>query len=141
MNAYIPILIIVGANICYHICAKSTSAEINPYASLIFTYGVGIASAAVLYFITSSEKNLITEFCRMNWATIVLGFAIVGLEAGNIYMYKMGWNINIGSLLCNILLAVALIIIGFLLYHETMSFRQIFGMVLCLGGIIFITKP
>ena len=36
-----PILIVVGANTFYHICAKSTPENANAFASLAITYGVG----------------------------------------------------------------------------------------------------
>ena len=41
-----PILIVVGANTFYHICAKSTPENANAFASLAITYGVGAAFSA-----------------------------------------------------------------------------------------------
>jgi len=114
--------------------------SVNPLASLGITYIVGAVLAFLLYFFTSPVKNLAAEYGNINWTPFVLGIAIVGLEFGNICMYKAGWNISIGSLVCNIALAVILIIVGVMIYKETINIEKIIGIVLCLGGLILINK-
>jgi uncharacterized membrane protein YdcZ (DUF606 family) len=113
---------------------------VQPFASLLVTYFVGMITATVLYFLTSETKNLALEFKHLNWTSFVLGVAIVGLEVGYIYMYRAGWNISIGSLVCNIALAIVLIIVGLLIYHEHISISQIFGIALCIVGLVFINR-
>lgn len=140
MNYYWPIILIVVSNVCYHLCAKSMPQSVNPLASLGITYLVGAASAVFLYFLTSPVKNLAAEYAGINWTVFILGVAIVGLEFGSINMYKLGWNISIGSLVANIALAVILILIGVLLYKETITPQQLMGIGLCLAGLIFINK-
>jgi len=114
--------------------------SVNPLASLGITYIVGAISTFLLYFITSPVKNLASEYGNINWTPFILGLAIVGLEFGNICMYKVGWNISIGSLVSNIALAVILIAVGVLIYKETMTIEKIIGIALCLGGLILINK-
>ena len=53
--------------------------------------------------------------------TLVLGLVILGLEAGWIYAYKAGWQVSTASVVQSSFLAVALLIVGFLLYHETLT--------------------
>ena len=140
MNYYWPIIMIVGSNVCYHICAKSVPESINPLASLGITYIISAASAIILYFLTSPVKNLATEYGNLNWTAFILGITIVGLEFGSISMYKLGWNISTGSLVANIALAVILIFVGVLLYKETITTQKIIGIGLCLAGLILINK-
>lgn len=140
MNYYWPIILIVGSNVCYHISAKSMPESINPLASLGITYLIGAASVIVLYFLTSPVKNLATEYGNLNWTAFILGIAIVGLEFGSISMYKVGWNISMGSLVASIALAVILILIGILLYKETITIQKIIGVGLCIAGLILINK-
>lgn len=140
MNYYWPIILIVGSNVCYHISAKSMPESINPLASLGVTYITGAIAAFLLYFLTSPVKNLATEYSNLNWIPVILGISIVGLEFGSISMYKVGWNISIGSLVANIALAVILIIVGVMIYKETLTMQKIIGMVLCLCGLILINK-
>jgi drug/metabolite transporter (DMT)-like permease len=134
---FAPILLIVASNIIYNIATKSTPGEANPFLSLTVTYMVGTFITFVAYWLSFSDNLLIK---KLNWTSFLLGFAIVGLEVGYIYLYRAGWNIGIGSLVANIILAIALIGIGVLFYKEQINFQQIIGLVLCIGGLILINK-
>ena len=91
---YLPIVLIVLSNVFYHICSKETPADINPFASLTVTYAVGFLASLLLFLITGKGSGLLAEYRHVNWAVIVFGLSIVGLEAGYIAMYKAGWNIS-----------------------------------------------
>lgn len=133
-----PMALVVGSNIIYQICAKSVPKEINPFASLIITYLMGAAASAVLYFFLGSDGNLVKEFGKVNWASFILGIVIVGLEAGWIYAYKAGWQVSTGFIVQSAFLASALLFVGFLLYHEALTWNKLVGVAICLIGLIFI---
>ena len=137
---YWPILLAVFSDIFYQICAKSTPANLNPFASLTVTYLVGAVISTVIFFITSGGGNLLAELKEVNWSTFVLGLAIVGLEAGAIYMYKVGWAVNTGYIVKAILLAIALIAVGYFLYKESFSLNKALGILACLVGLYLINK-
>lgn len=140
MSFYWPILLIIGSNVFYHLCAKSIPSGINPLASLSVTYLIGAVVSLLLYFVISPEKNLGLEFSKLNWAPLALGLAVVGLEVGSIYMYKAGWNISLGSLVSSISVSVILVFVGILLYKETITTIQFSGIALCIIGLILINK-
>ena len=141
MFSYIwPIALVVLSNIVYHICAKSVPDTINPFASLTVTYLIGAVVSAVAYFVLSGGGNLIKEYSNINWAMVVLGIVIVGLEAGFIYAYKAGWEVSIASVVQSCFLAVALLIVGKLLYHEPISANKLAGMLISLFGLYLINK-
>ena len=140
MNIYIPIIIVVLANTFYHVCTKSTPADINPFAALSITYLVGALTSLGMFFITQKSANLLAEYRHLNWTSFVLGIAIVGLEAGFIYMYKVGWNVSTGQLVASALLAIVLIFVGWLIYHEVITAEKLIGIVICLVGLYFINK-
>ena len=135
-----PILLGIGSELLYQICAKSTPAEIHPMASLSVTYVIGAAVSALLYYTLNREGNLLREFSHINWATVVLGFVVVGLELGAIYMYKVGWTVSTGPLVKNVCSMIALAFVGFLFYQEALTASKIIGIVLCVIGVIFINK-
>ena len=137
---YWPIALIVLSNVFYHICSKETPQAINPFASLTVTYAVGLLMSLLLYFLTQKGGNLLSEYKHVNWVSFVFGLTLVGLEAGYIYMYKAGWNISVGSLIASVLLAVALMIIGVLVYKEAISLRKVIGALICLVGLYFINQ-
>ena len=140
MSLYWPIVLAVCADIVYQISAKSTPETLNPFASLTITYLIGAAISLVIFYITSAGGNFIAELKQINWTAFALGLAIVGLEAGSIYMYKVGWNMNTGYLVKSIILALALIVVGYIIYKEQVSGTKIAGIAVCLLGLFLINK-
>ena len=139
MISYIwPIALVVFSNVVYQICAKSVPAGMNPLASLTVTYLVGALASAVLYFLLNHYGSLIKEYSKLNWAPFVFGLVVVGLEVGWIYAYKAGWQVSTGNIIQSCFLAAALIFVGFLLYHEALTWNKLVGVAICLVGIIII---
>lgn len=132
-----PIALVVLSNTFYHICAKSSPEGVNPFATLTVTYMVGVVCSVGLYFLTGGG-SLLKEFPKMNWAPYALGLVIIGLEAGNIYAYKAGWKISTASIVQNSFLAIALMLVGYLLYREALTWNKIVGIIICMVGLIFI---
>lgn len=84
--------------------------------------------------------NIIKEFSHTNWATIVLGIVITGLEVGFIFAYKAGWKVSTLATVSNALLAVILIFVGPIGFHESITWSKVLGVVICLVGLFFINK-
>lgn len=139
-NMIWPILIVVAANTIYNICAKSTPSNINSFATLSVTYLVAMICSLIMYFVTSEKKNLLLELSKTNWTTYALGVAIVGLEFGFLCVYRAGWKMSTANLFASITVACVLLVVGFLLYKEVLSLRQILGMGVCALGLILIAK-
>ena len=135
-----PIIIVVIANTLYNISAKLTPNEVHSFASLFITYIAAALLSILLFFITSGNKNIVTEIQKTNWTALALGFSIVALEFGYIFIYRVGWNVSTGSLVANISLACVLLFIGVFIYKESISIKQILGVVLCIIGLILVTN-
>jgi len=135
-----PIALIVLSNVFYNVCSKETPAAVNPFASLTVTYAVGAVFSALLYFALSRGGSLLREYRGLSWSSFVLGLAIVGLEAGSIYMYKAGWNVSSGQLVYSILLSVCLVLIGAFAYHEQIGVTKIVGIGVCMVGLFLISR-
>ena len=139
MFSYVwPIAMVVFSNIFYQICAKSVPEKMNPFASLVVTYFVGMVVSAVLFFFLSRGTSLVKEIGKVNWAPLVLGLVIVGLEVGTIYAYKAGWPMSILLIVHSSIVAIALIFVGFALYREVITWNKVAGILLCLAGLVFI---
>ena len=133
-----PMALVVASNVFYQICTKSVPEEVDPFASLIVTYLVAAAATAVLYFVLGSDGNLLKECGKLNWTSFVLGIVIVGLEAGWIYAYKAGWQVSTGFIVQSAILAGALLLVGYFLYREALTWNKLVGVAICLAGLIFI---
>ncbi len=141
MFSYIwPLAVIVISNIVYQICAKGIPAQMNTYASMTVTYAVATLFSAAAFFITTKGGNILKEFSFSNWATVVLGIVITGLEVGFIFAYKVGWKVSTLATVSNAFLAVALIFVGLFLYREPINWNKVVGVVICLLGLWFINK-
>ena len=139
MLSYIwPIALIVLSNTMYQICAKSVPEGMNPFASLTVTYLVGAFLSAILYYALGNHSGLLKEYSKLNWAPIVLGIVIVGLEAGYIFAFKAGWQVSTAQVVQAAILAGVLLFVGWLLYHEALTWNKIVGIVICLIGLVFI---
>lgn len=139
MLSYIwPMLLIIMSNTVYQICSKGIPANASPYAALTVTYAVGAVFSAVLHFIIRPGTGLLQEIGGMNWAPYVLGLVIVGLEVGWIYAYRAGWQVSTGMIVQSAFLAIALIAVGYLLYHEAITWNKLVGIAICLVGLVFI---
>lgn len=130
-----PIALIVLSNTLYQICAKSIPETIHPLASVSVTYIVAAVFSLLLFFLTEKHPNLPAEYGNLNWAPLVLGIVIVGLEVGSIYAYQAGWPISTEQIVQAAVLAVLLIFVGKFLYHEPITWNKIVGMLICLAGL------
>ena len=133
-----PIALVVLSNTLYQVCAKSVPEGMNPLASLTVTYLIGAAVSCALYYILNRDANLFREIRLTNWAPVVLGVVIVGLEVGFIYAFRAGWQISMAQIVSSAVLAVILIFVGYLLYHEAITWNKIAGIIICLAGLVLI---
>ena len=133
-----PMALLVISNTVYQICAKSVPKGLNSFAALMVTYLIGAAASAILYYTIGSGGNLFKEFGKVNWAPLVLGIVIVGLEAGWIYAYKAGWQVSTAFIVQSAFLAISLLLVGFFIFHESLSWNKVVGAAICLVGLVFI---
>ena len=139
MISYIwPIALVVLSNTMYQVCAKSVPDGMDPLASLTITYLIGTVVSCTLYYLLNRNANLVREFRLLNWAPAVLGIVIVGLEVGFIYAFRAGWPVGTAQIVSSAVLAVILIFVGYLLYHEAITWNKIAGIIVCLAGLALI---
>ena len=139
MFSYIwPIALVSLSNTLYQVCAKSVPEGMNPLASLTITYLIGAVLSCALYYILNRDANLFREIRLTNWAPIVLGIVIVGLEVGFIYAFRAGWQVSVAQIVSSAVVAVMMIFVGYLLYHEAVTWNKIVGIIICLAGLVLI---
>lgn len=134
------IVLVVTSNILYHVCQKSTPEKANPFTALLVTYLTAAFLSLVAMQFYKTDKGFIQSLRDLNWTSIALGFSLIGLEFGYLMAYRAGWNISVGSLVANIILAIVLIPVGILFYKEGFGMSKILGSVLCIAGLVLINK-
>lgn len=134
------IVLIVISNIMYNVSQKSTPHNVNPFSSLLVTYIFAAVITIILSNFYKTEEGFFQSFKNINWTSLVLGMSIVGLEFGYLLAYRAGWNISLGSLVANIILALMLIPIGIMFYKEGFELHKLVGVVFCIIGLVIINR-
>ncbi len=132
------ILIIVVSSVLYHLFQKYTPANVNPAVALSVTYAIALIACLIYIAIVPPKTGITGELKEINWASIGLAVAILGIEFGYLAAYRAGWNINLGSLVSNVIVAVMLIPLGALLFKEHLSSQQVIGIIVCIGGLVLV---
>lgn len=135
-----PIALVVACNTMYQVCSKSIAADVHPLASVAMTYVVGAIAATSMYFVLTKGGNILKEFSHLNWASYALGFVVIGLEVGFLFAYRAGWQVNTAATVQGAALAIALLIVGYLVFKEPVNASKLIGVALCLGGLFFINR-
>lgn len=133
-----PIVLVILSNVMYQLCARRMPNSVDPFAALTITYLVGALASLLLYLLMNRGGNILEEFSQVNFVPFIFGLVIVGIEVGWIYVYKAGWQISTAPIVQSAIVAVILIIVGFLLFKESMTWNKILGIAVCILGLFFI---
>lgn len=134
-----PVACVVLADVIYQVCAKKISSGTDPLAALGVTYLVSAAVCAGLYY-GMGGMDLLADMSHARLAAAGIGFAVTGLEVGCVYMYKAGWAMNVGFILYTAMIVAALLVVGAVLYGETVSFTAMAGLIITSSGMYMIVR-
>lgn len=135
MNTLAPLLLVILCNTGYHLISKSLPGNLNPFLGLVGTYGMACLGSALLFFLTKSSVFAV-ETSKISIYNLLLGLIVIGVEGGYMLMYRAGWEVSRASLIASICLAVMLVVLGAVMFGEALTVRKIFGILLCIGGVI-----
>ena len=131
---FLPIFVAVAANVLYHVASKSIPADQNAFMGLVVNYATALVASAILFLVTPHEKILV-EASRTNWACFLMGLSITGVEAAFVMIYRAGGQLSTASLIVNILIAMAILAVGGVFWHEQITARKLVGVTLCIVGV------
>ncbi len=141
MNFYLlSVALAVTANLFYHIAQKLTPASANPALAMMVTYSVaGAVSLVALVLFFPLESGLGQAIRKVNWASVLLGIAVVGIELGFLLAYRAGGKISLVQIMVSTAITLILIPVGLAFFQEKLSWFNGIGIVLCLAGLILIS--
>ena len=135
---YFSIVLAVASSALYHFVAKSTPSNVNFTVSLLVTYAVAFAFTLLTFVFFPIQNGLASELGKLNWASIGLSVAVVGIEFGYLLMYRAGWNLGIAAPLVTVTAALILVPVAILLFKDKISWVNIAGIVVCLVGLVML---
>jgi len=137
---YPAIILTASSTVLYHLIQKSTPLQVNPMISLFVSYISAAVLCVILFPFFSKGVVLSEQLQKVNWASFALGAAVLGIEIGFLYAYRVGGNISTTNLMSSALTVLVLLVIGYFFYHDQLTSYKIAGIILCMAGIILINK-
>lgn len=135
---YFSITLAIASSALYHFSAKSTPANVNFPISLIVTYAVAIVITVLAAFFLPAKNGLAFELKQLNWASIGLAIAIVGIEFGFLLVYRSGWNLGIAAVLVNVVASLILVPAAIFVFKDKLNWVNIVGILVCLVGLVML---
>src|ERR1044071_1575552 len=135
---YFSIILAICPSALYHFTAKSTPANVNFTVSLLVTYGVAFIVVLLTFFFFPVKSGLAFELKQLNWASVGLAIAVVGIEFGFLLTYRAGWNLGIAAVLVNVVASLLLVPVAILIFKDKISWINILGILVCLAGLVML---
>ena len=134
---YFSITLAVASSALYHFVAKSTPSNVNFTVSLLVTYGAAFVMTLLTFFFFPT-KSVMGELKLLNWASIGLAIAVMGIEFGYLLMYRAGWNLGIAAVLVTTLAGLILVPVAVFVFKDKISWINITGILVCLAGLVML---
>lgn len=134
---YFSIVLAIASSALYHFVAKSTPANVNFTVSLLVTYGVAFVATLFTFFFFPTS-SVVSELKQLNWASVGLAIAVMGIEFGYLLMYRAGWNLGIAAVLVTVLASLILVPVALFVFKDKLSWVNIAGILVCLAGLVML---
>ena len=135
---YFSITLAICSSALYHFVAKSTPANVNFTISLLVTYAVAFIVTLLGFFFFPATNGIAAELKQINWASIGLAIAIVGIEYGFLLTYRAGWNLGIAAVLTNVVASLILVPVAIFIFKDKISWVNVAGILVCLAGLVML---
>lgn len=135
---YFSISLAIASSALYHFVAKSTPSNVNFTVSLLVTYAVAFVVTLLGFFFFPATRGITAEIKQLNWASIGLAIAVVGIEFGFLLTYRSGWNLGIAAVLVNVVASLILVPVAIFVFKDQISWVNILGILVCLAGLVML---
>jgi drug/metabolite transporter (DMT)-like permease len=135
---YFSITLAIASSALYHFTAKSTPSNVNFTVSLLVTYAVAFGVVLLTFIFFPLKNDLAFELKQLNWASIGLAIAIVGIEFGFLLTYRAGWHLGIAAVLVNVVASLILVPVAIFFFKDKISWVNVLGILVCLVGLVML---
>ena len=135
---YFSISLAIASSALYHFVAKSTPSSVNFTVSLLVTYAIAFVITLTGFFFFPVKNGVMAEIRQLNWASIGLAVAVVGIEFGFLLSYRAGWNLGIAAVLVNVIASLILVPVAIVVFKDEITWVNVLGIVVCLAGLVML---
>lgn len=137
---YSAMAIIILSNVSYQVFQKNIVSSVHPVVSVIISYAIALVFSFFLLLLFPLKNGIVAEIQKANYASYLVGIAIIGIEIGFLLVYRNGWKLSNAVPFSASISIVMLTLIGFLFFKEHLTPTKIAGVILCIAGIILLNK-
>ncbi len=137
---YFPFVLTIGGNILYHVSQKSVPRAADPLVTMMMAYAVAIAACAAGLILFPTGKPFLASVREVNWAVLLIGVGIASVEVGYLLGYRAGWRVSSAPVMSNVAAALLLVLVGVVAFGERLSARNVTGIMLCVVGLVLVTR-
>jgi hydrogenase/urease accessory protein HupE len=138
--AWFAIALVLLGNVVYHLGLRLVPREANPAVATLAAYLVATVATAATLPLLAWGVPLGSAFRTLNWSTVVVGIAIVGIEMGYLLAYRAGWTLSTASVTANVALAVVLLGVGTVAFREPWTLSRVVGVGFCIVGLWLVNR-
>jgi drug/metabolite transporter (DMT)-like permease len=134
-----PFLLPIIGFVSYSVILKVVRTDVHPLLFLSIAYAVAFVVATLIWlgFGAMGSTALLPRDYVLG---ALLGLALVSIEFGFLLTLRNGWPIGITTTAINVATATMLLLIGMIMFRERMSLTNMAGAVMCIGGLVLITR-
>jgi len=137
---WLPLVLVLLGNLAYHLGQKRVPAGAHALVATLTMYVVGTATCLVLLPLVPPLPTRASAAAALSWSVALAGVGIVAIEVGFLLAYRQGWGISSAALTATSLLALLLLPIGVLVFHEAWSPSRLLGFALCVAGLWLVER-
>jgi drug/metabolite transporter (DMT)-like permease len=130
-----PFLLAVAGLATYHIAQKAVPVAAHPLALLAVAYAIAAVACCAMLPLVSPGQSLRAAFGTVPWMVVLIALGMLGLEIGYLLAYRAGWPLSLTAVAASTLVALVLVPVGALFFHEALTPVRIAGIVFCLAGL------
>ena len=137
---FLSILMVVLSDTLYHFASKNLSESLSPFGVFFYVYlGCFIVSFIIAIIIDKKEKIRRPKINFKNKYFYIFLIGLLCFDLGYIFIYRIGGALSNIYVLTMPLKAIVLLIAGYLLYKETLSKKNMLGIIISIIGVLLIS--
>jgi drug/metabolite transporter (DMT)-like permease len=138
-RSLLAFVVVVVAQVTYHLAQKVMPPGVQAFAALTVVYA--LSTVACLAILLASGGTPVLSELRASFVTptLVLAAAVVGIEAGFLYLYRTGGALSTAYAATGAGTILVLFLVGTLWLREPVTARQLTGVLLAATGIVLAT--
>lgn len=134
------LLLIIATDVVYQIAYKQVNATINTLSVIFAVYFMAFIGAVVLGFVADKLFKLNTKKTYYkNKTTYFMALSMIFIDLTYLLIYRFGGELSKVFTLTVPLQAIALLMIGILLFKENLTRKNVIGLIVGIMGVVLLT--